>query len=125
MTAIAREEGFWACPGIEHAARTAPWDQAAGRADRSRPAPSSAQALVEGLLRRPGAGGFVERDGAHWRIIGRADGGGLRIDGGPEGFAERTVSLTDLAWAIVASDDVRKNGECLTFLQQLLQDSLL
>ncbi|WP_437569834.1 hypothetical protein [Sorangium sp. So ce542] len=34
----------------------------------------------------------------------------MRIDGGPGGFAERTVSLTDLAWVIVARDDVGKNG---------------
>jgi hypothetical protein len=65
---------------------------------------------VEGLLRQPGAGALVERDGKRCRIVGLAEGGGLRIDGGSGGFAERTVTLTDLAWVIVASDDVRKNG---------------
>jgi hypothetical protein len=104
------EEGLWACPGIDHAAYRALGS--GRRASRSLPAGTRerAQALVEELLRRPGAGALVERDGTHCRIIGRADGGGLRIDGGPDGFAERTVSLTDLAWVIVASDDVRKNG---------------
>ncbi|WP_437316326.1 DEAD/DEAH box helicase family protein [Sorangium sp. So ce385] len=104
------DEGLWACPGIDHAAYRA---LGSGRgASRSLPAGSHerARALVEELLRRPGAGAFVERDGRHCRIVGRADGGGLRVDGGPGGFAERTVSLTDLAWVIVARDDVGKNG---------------
>lgn len=79
-------------PGVRPAAR--------------RPAEAARQLLpIKGVV-----GAFVERDGRQCRIGGRADGGGLRIDGGPDGFAERTVSLTDLAWVIVARDDVRKNG---------------
>ncbi|WP_437975181.1 helicase-related protein [Sorangium sp. So ce295] len=107
------EEGLWACPEIDHAAYRA---LGSGRGvSRSLPVGSRerARGLVEELLRRPGAGAFVERDGRRCRIVGRADGGGLRIDGGPDGFAERTVSLTDLAWVFVASDDVRKNGGLL------------
>ena len=42
--------------------------------------------------------------------MGRADGGGLRIDGGPGGFAERTISLTDIAWVLLARDDVQHSG---------------
>ncbi|WP_437334452.1 S24 family peptidase [Sorangium sp. So ce394] len=104
------DEGLWACPGIDHAAYRA---LGSGRgASRSLPAGARerARSLVEELLRRPGAGAFVERDGGRCRIVGRADGGGLRIDGGPGGLAERTVSLTDLAWVLAARDDVGKNG---------------
>src|SRR6185436_16305903 len=39
--------------------------------------------------------------------------GGLRVDGGEVGFAERTVSLVDLAWIIAADDDVRERGGLL------------
>jgi hypothetical protein len=35
------------------------------------------------------------------------------VDGGPGGFAERTVSLVDLAWVIVAADDVAEHGGVL------------
>ena len=38
---------------------------------------------------------------------------GLRIDGGPYGFGERTVSLLDIAWVLVAQDDVREKGGVL------------
>jgi transcriptional regulator of acetoin/glycerol metabolism len=37
----------------------------------------------------------------------------VRIDGGPGGFAERTVSLQDLAWVIVAAEEVRERGGTL------------
>jgi hypothetical protein len=39
--------------------------------------------------------------------------GGVRIDGGPGGFRERTVSLTDVAWVLVARDDVASTGGVL------------
>jgi hypothetical protein len=41
---------------------------------------------------------------------------GLSAGGGPgqdDGFAERTVSLTDLAWVIEAADDVGRAGGLL------------
>ena len=47
------------------------------------------------------------------RVVGEAPRGGLRIDGGEGGFAERTVSLTDLAWVAAADDDVRAHGGLL------------
>jgi hypothetical protein len=43
----------------------------------------------------------------------RAPRGGLRIDGGEGGFAERTVSLLDLAWVIVAAEAVQERGGLL------------
>ena len=45
--------------------------------------------------------------------MGAAARGGIRVDGGPRGFAERTVSLVDLAWVVVAADDVAANGGVL------------
>jgi hypothetical protein len=53
-------------------------------------------------------------EGARWitqsgsrraRVIAAAQRGGVRVDGGEGGFAERTVSLQDLAWTVVA--DIR------------------
>ncbi|WP_437971076.1 DEAD/DEAH box helicase family protein [Sorangium sp. So ce260] len=105
------DEGLWACPGIDHATYRALGSSRG--ASRSLPAGARerAQAIVDMLLRR--AGTFVDREGKRCRIVGRAPDGGLRIDGGPAGFAERTVSLTDLAWVLVARDDARKNGGLL------------
>ena len=48
------------------------------------------------------------------RVLGAAARGGLRIDGGLGGFAERTVSLVDLAWVVVAADDVATMAALLT-----------
>ncbi len=53
---------------------------------------------------------WIGRSGKRCRVVGRAPKGGLRIDGGPDGFAERTVSLTDLAWALVAQDHAGSVG---------------
>ncbi len=59
------------------------------------------------------AGQRVERDGGRCRVIGRAEQGGVRIDGGQGGFKERTVSLFDIAWVLVARDDVALSGGVL------------
>jgi len=57
----------------------------------------------------------LERPGGDRRafVRGRAPGGGVRIDGGPGGFAARTVSLTDLAWVVMAVRDVERSGGLL------------
>lgn len=39
--------------------------------------------------------------------------GGLRIDGGEGGFKERTVSLLDLGWALLAQDHTAEQGGLL------------
>jgi superfamily II DNA or RNA helicase/diadenosine tetraphosphate (Ap4A) HIT family hydrolase/HKD family nuclease/SOS-response transcriptional repressor LexA len=46
-------------------------------------------------------------------VRGRTARGGLRIDGGPSGIQPRTVSLTDLAWVVVAARDVEAKGGVL------------
>ena len=52
-------------------------------------------------------------EGNRARVLGLAPHGGLRIDGGPGGFGERTVSLVDLAWVLVAADEVSVHGGML------------
>ena len=47
------------------------------------------------------------------RIVGRSGQGGLRVSGGEGGFAERTVSLLDLGWALAAEEHVRTGGGLL------------
>ena len=56
---------------------------------------------------------WVEAGGKRFRIIGESAKGGLRIDGGPDGFNERTVSLIDIGWVLVAARDVANHGGVL------------
>ncbi|WP_395838099.1 DEAD/DEAH box helicase family protein [Archangium violaceum] len=72
-----------------------------------------AAAWVKHLLNTHPAGGVLEQDGKRCRIVGRASEGGVRIDGGEGGFEERTVSLTDIAWTLLARDDARTTGGVL------------
>lgn len=71
---------------------------------------TQARDAVERLLGAPGVGGWVERGGKRCRIVGKAAGGGLRVDGGPSGFAERTVSLNDFAWVLAAKQHAAEHG---------------
>lgn len=102
----------WHCPELDH--RT--WKAAGGR-EASREltddARTRAEALAARILDRVGPGGWVEARGERLRIVGRAARGGLRIDGGADGFAARTVSLTDLGWVLLAQDDVARHGGVL------------
>jgi len=52
------------------------------------------------------------RDEKRCRIVARA-GEGVRIDGGDGGFAPRQISLTDLAWVILAAEAVKSEGGVL------------
>jgi len=72
-----------------------------------------ARSAAEALLSRPDPERWLQRGERRARVVGRARDGGLRIDGGDGGFAERTVSLTDLAWVIHAADDVASAGGLL------------
>jgi superfamily II DNA or RNA helicase len=51
---------------------------------------------------------WVEARGKRCRIRGASAKGGVRIDGGPEGLKERTVSRLDLAWVLRARDEAQK-----------------
>ncbi len=106
-------EGLWAFPAIDFNTYRA---LGKGRsASRSLPdgARERARVVVSHLLESPGAGALVSGHGDPCRIVGPAADGGIRIDGGPGGFTERTVSLTDMAWVLVARDDVARNGGIL------------
>ncbi len=65
---------------------------------------------MEQVLADPGPGGWVGSGDRRCRIVGPAQGGGVRIDGGEGGFAARTVSLTDIAWVLAASERAAGTG---------------
>lgn len=68
---------------------------------------------LSAALRRKVPREIVRADGRRARVLGSASRGGFRIDGGVGGFAERTVSLLDLAWVIAAADHVKIHGGLL------------
>jgi len=71
---------------------------------------SSAQ-IVSALIALPEPERWVtQADGRRARVLGKAKQGGVRIDGGKGGFAERTVSLVDIAWVLAAREDARVHG---------------
>jgi superfamily II DNA or RNA helicase/diadenosine tetraphosphate (Ap4A) HIT family hydrolase/SOS-response transcriptional repressor LexA len=109
-----QERGLWSLPDVDYPSWRA-WGE--GR-EASRRIPERAQAraqvAVEALLAHPEAERWLARgDGGRARVLGAAPRGGIRIDGGEGGFAERTVSLLDLAWVIVADADVEEQGGLL------------
>ena len=55
----------------------------------------------------------MEVAGHRLRILGPAPRGGLRIDGGEGGFKARTVSTTDLGWALAGRADAEASGALL------------
>ena len=115
----ALDGGVWSIPPVDFAT----WRALGEGRDASRRLPEGAldraRDVVRAVLRDPGVGGVLARDGKRLRIVGEAARGGLRIDGAVDadgaegGFAERTVSLLDIAWVLVAADDVRANGGVL------------
>jgi hypothetical protein len=67
--------------------------------------------LAKGLIVKPSA--LFGPPGRRCQVLGPAANGGVRISGEAGSFAERTVSLTDLGWAILAADDARTAGAVL------------
>ena len=82
-----------------------------GRTSDGRRGRHRGQRVVDALLPMPNA--VLIHGKRRARVLGRSQRGGLRIDGGDEGFAERSISLTDIAWVAVADDDVRAHGGLL------------
>jgi hypothetical protein len=76
-------------------------------------ATTRAAAWVDQLLTVSPSGRLIEQGGKRCRILGKAPAGGLRIDGGEGGFAERTVSLMDIAWALLAQQEAHASGGML------------
>jgi superfamily II DNA or RNA helicase/HKD family nuclease/diadenosine tetraphosphate (Ap4A) HIT family hydrolase len=60
-----------------------------------------------------GSGLWVRRGAVRGRVEGPSPRGGLRVSGGPEGFAERTISVLDLGWSLAARADVAARGGVL------------
>jgi superfamily II DNA or RNA helicase/diadenosine tetraphosphate (Ap4A) HIT family hydrolase len=104
--------GVWALPVVDVTTWRA-WGE--GR-EVSRRLPEGAlaraQLAVESALALPESRRWVG-EGRRARILGPAARGGVRIDGGDGGFRERTVSLADIAWVIVAADHAAEEGGLL------------
>jgi nucleoside phosphorylase len=108
------DENCWILPEpVDHAT----WRELGHGRTSSNPLPpeaeTRAEAWVDQFLHLHPPDSLLESDGKRCRIVGQAPKGGIRIDGGQGGFKERTVSLTDLAWTLLARDDARKAGEPL------------
>lgn len=104
------ERGVWSLPAVDFAT----WRRWGEGRDVSRRLPETAlakaQLAADALLALPEDQSWITRgDGRKARVLGRAQRGGLRVDGGDDGFAERTVSLNDLAWVIATDDDVAEH----------------
>lgn len=108
---VARHAGTgWGFPAVDFATWRALGE---GRGASRTPEPAwleDAEALAGALLRRFPAGAMAGGPGKAVRVLGPAPRGGVRIDGGPGGFAERTVTLTDLAWALRAVQIAEREG---------------
>jgi SOS-response transcriptional repressor LexA len=108
------EQRIWSLPSVDFAT----WRLWGEGRDVSHRVPEGALARAElaarTLLGLPDDRRWLARsDGRRARVLGAAQRGGIRIDGGDDGFAERTVSLNDLAWVILAADDVAEQGGML------------
>jgi hypothetical protein len=106
--------GVWAIPAVE----LGTWREWGEGREVSRRLPAGAQAraqvAVQALLDLPDEQRtIVQTNGRAAHITGAAKQGGLRIAGDEDGLKERTISLTDLAWVIVADDDVATTGGLL------------
>ena len=108
------DEAAWQIPAADHETwRT--WGE--GR-ETSRTLPPGAlargQLVVDALLELPDAERWIDQgNGRRARVLGAAPRGGFRIDGGEGGFSERTISTTDVAWIVVAADNVQAHGGLL------------
>jgi hypothetical protein len=106
-------DGQWSCPELDFPS----WRALGSGRSASRRLPNGllerARGIVQAVLDEAGSDGWIEGRGKRLRVVGAATQGGLRVDGGPDGFEERTVSLLDVAWAIVAADDVAAHGGVL------------
>ena len=71
----------------------------------------AARSYVRGLAERLAKGTWIEARGRRCRFLGVTRGGGVRIDG--EDLKPRSISITDLAWALAARDDVAQHGGVL------------
>jgi len=106
-------ERLWRFPSFDRET----WKQLGGGRSASRTlqpeALARAEEYVRRLLDRHPPDTILEAGGRRFRIRGKASRGGIRIDGGPGDFEERTVSLVDLGWVLAAAEHAAKSGEIL------------
>jgi len=106
-----KDEGLWALPEFDYPT----WKEVNGGRNCSRTLPRAAQkralALAARIVATPGL--VVGDSGRRCEIVGPASNGGVRVRGEAGAFAERTVTVTDLGWALQAEDDVRHAGGVL------------
>ena len=106
-------EDAWTIPEVDHPT----WAQLGQGRECSRRLPADAleraRVAADALVARAGQPGKLLLGGKDVRVIGRSQSGGVRIEGGEGGFGARSVSLTDLAWVLLAQDDVRERGGIL------------
>jgi superfamily II DNA or RNA helicase/diadenosine tetraphosphate (Ap4A) HIT family hydrolase len=97
------EESLWSIPEVDFAQ----WRALGQGRSASRELPQKweekARDVAANLASEP-VPRLVEARGRSCRLLGRAKRGGLRIDGGPDGFKARTVSLADLGWVLLAQE---------------------
>ncbi len=96
-------ENGWEIPEVDFAT----WRACGGGRSASRVLSdtqvNAARTFVDEVLHRYPGGSRVEAGRETLFIRGPAARGGIRIDGGADGFKERTVSLTDIAWVLEAA----------------------
>lgn len=105
--------GAWVMPEVDYATWRALGEGRSASRRLDPAAEEQAVAAVAQIMASIGAGSWIEWGGRRCRVVGKAPGGGVRIDGGEDGFAERTVSLADLAWVLVARADIGVHGGVL------------
>lgn len=108
------DEGLWEIPELDWPT----WKGLGSGRTASRrltePLQTSAAALVVRILEAADRNDrWLGPEGVALRVIGPARDGGVRIDGGPNGFAERTVSLLDLGWILAAAENAQESRQLL------------
>ena len=104
------EEGQWALPALDWPT----WKALGEGRSASHRLPAEIEERAREWIERflaTHVGTWVEAGGKRVRVVGPSARGGIRIEG--DAFAERTVSATDIAWVLLAQDDVRESGGVL------------
>ncbi len=104
------DEGAWAIPEVAFATWRALGE---GRTASRRLEPrwlEAARGLAERVVEVVRPDWVQEYEGRRFLVVGRAARGGLRIASPDGAFGERTLSLTDLAWVLMAREHAQRAG---------------
>jgi superfamily II DNA or RNA helicase/SAM-dependent methyltransferase len=104
---------LWTLPEVDYATWRAFGKGSSVSRELEPEAEAKARELVKWVLAQATDNAWMDLDGKRCRVAGEAPKGGVQIDGGDDGFARRTVSLSDIGWALLAADDARQNGGLL------------